>query len=1406
MPAFNPPRDRDAWSTIRGYAYQVDLTIQRWLDLAPAQILEIECGEDIDLTGQALIADSEDQKRLLEQVKHRDSAITLKKPEAVSAIANFIEHCQINPDIELIFQYTTNAKVGKEQLSPFRDRIPAIEAWESLRLGSLEGRNQSELLAGIRQILRNAKKPHDLNNDTWQLFRNFIQSATNRQLLDFIQKFQWRTSAPNARSLKSILEQELLNRQYAIDLLQAQEQYQRLFWYVFNHLGEHGRKQLTIEELNVQISLPSLSNSDHEALEILKSWSHAIDAQIISLEEGQQQLNQLVNSLSGEVQQLTKAYGIDAAINYVVETPILDIYPLIDRASLREETVQSLAQILENHTWLAIDGSLGSGKTQLVVLLVQYLTRKEHCANCKWLRLRDLTTEQACLRFDQAIETLIGGRSDGSRSQWYSQLNDCLGTNTILVFDDLPQLARGDELESRLAQLAQICNGKGIHILSTSFYPLPQNLKSILGSSVLYTKEVPPFTSSEVAELFKSYDAPDEFLNSDWISYLNDSANHHPTSLAAIAVYLHRRHWQFTLETFTSILRGAHTTDINEETLNRILISIQDEQSQELLYRLNLILGYFSPDDIQALADIAPSIERPRQRLNNLFGVWIQRDINNRLMVSPLVKALGSDDLHISVRKECHLTLGERIVRNPLNQFDTLKAITHFIMADAFNQAGKLLLFALRELENCKAQIQERSLLSIWSRQPLPEQMDLGLRILIRGSQICIRVREREPVNDLLSSLDALVEQVTGQESVAMILLVADLVSKCPDQVGFSRLNRCFQLALRLSSSIKVLDGSELSLPHEVPFEYLIWATSRNIQNPTELEDWIATLGELTPEQRQRAFSIESTEIGCLLVAERLWTLEIEKPEVEQNWQVILNATHNLAESSANLGLELLWASAVSSEVIILAEFCKNLNQAIEVAELAITHASEDPRTQFLLKVSMGRQFFFADRYDEAIVWLNEAVAQPTDVYPSHKNEAFLFLSEAIALKEPYLAIQYAQQAVNVARSSMEVSEAKLVKSLGELAIAKWLAVDLSAAFEVWDQAVECLLKYRKDESIWKELFVLYAHCTGYFTALAATGNPPNENYAAPRRGIFLTRDPARIDYYNPSQNCFLPSQIAIFAEALGHDDRALVWAMRGLEMTREAKQTLPLISLSRNIIPQLVLENRYVEVLDLAVEVGALLMAHSQSRQSIPESEIDIQSVLGSRENDIWRFAESSALFLGVVPIVFQIAGIAISQPELARRKALDLATLCREISNQSETQSLWSVAAEIIEQIDLQQSTCKELISQYKNINSPDGSLWILGVLTATLQQNASLVEVLSVHLSIIEKVQKLTNPQSITWRKIVLPYFFNFWKTSLERVTFRFKDPQLTAKLLYAAKKLPPNEQGQTILIIINKSLIT
>jgi hypothetical protein len=105
---------RDAWSTIAGFVLQVDITILRWLDLQQTEVLELERGEDLDLV-RDLNSTELDENRLMEQVKRRSAALTLKAADALEALSNFCQHRRANPHIALRFRFVTTAQAGKEQ-------------------------------------------------------------------------------------------------------------------------------------------------------------------------------------------------------------------------------------------------------------------------------------------------------------------------------------------------------------------------------------------------------------------------------------------------------------------------------------------------------------------------------------------------------------------------------------------------------------------------------------------------------------------------------------------------------------------------------------------------------------------------------------------------------------------------------------------------------------------------------------------------------------------------------------------------------------------------------------------------------------------------------------------------------------------------------------------------------------------------------------------------------------------------------------------------------------------------------------------------------------------------------------------------------------------------------------------
>lgn len=351
MPNFTTLRDRDAWNTFRGYVYQVHLTIERWLDLQPEQSLELERGEDIDIvdiTSHPSTGTSEERQRVLEQVKHREESITLRKPEAITAIACFLEHQKNNIGAILRFRYTTNVKEGQERPSPMPNGISAIAAWKQIWQGSLPGTVRNAALEGIRTILENAKQPDKLHDQTWLIFCDFRKNASDDQLLDLIRHFEWNTEAPKASSLSLKLQERLIERQQAIDHIQAEQQYQKLFVYLFKILCEPGIKKLTVKKLIEQLS-DTLSESDHQLLKDVVNWVHA-------LEEGMEALEQKLSQNNEEI--------------LLIKEKLLCLDREQAEPYIGQEVADCVEQLLQDYTKLFV------GRETTVKQLDEFLTQK----------------------------------------------------------------------------------------------------------------------------------------------------------------------------------------------------------------------------------------------------------------------------------------------------------------------------------------------------------------------------------------------------------------------------------------------------------------------------------------------------------------------------------------------------------------------------------------------------------------------------------------------------------------------------------------------------------------------------------------------------------------------------------------------------------------------------------------------------------------------------------------------------------------------------------------------------------------------------------------------------------------------------------------------------------------------
>lgn len=342
--------NRDAWGTIRGYVYQVDLTIQRWLELQPDFELELERGEDVDTIHRAMKKRGKTQARLLEQIKARDKNVSLRSSAALGALAYFYEHEYNNTGLNLKYRYVTNAQITKERNSPSDTALLVL--WNRLIEEKLSNKDQRNALTAIRGFLKSVRKPREFPDATWQPFSEFIKNAKHQVFDSFIHKVEWLAHQTAIASTDQKIKEILIDK-YEIASDQAQRVYEVLFFHVFKLLTQHGIKRLTTDGRDAILAAPHVASSDQALfanISIYLNLSERVDA-----------LEKAVSVLQPRA--LPTASEIKEACRKATErlaTIIVDGRKTIDRQNIIDAVNEFLSS---EHRYLFMLGPSGTGKS-----------------------------------------------------------------------------------------------------------------------------------------------------------------------------------------------------------------------------------------------------------------------------------------------------------------------------------------------------------------------------------------------------------------------------------------------------------------------------------------------------------------------------------------------------------------------------------------------------------------------------------------------------------------------------------------------------------------------------------------------------------------------------------------------------------------------------------------------------------------------------------------------------------------------------------------------------------------------------------------------------------------------------------------------------------------------------------
>jgi len=949
---------------------------------------------------------------------------------------------------------------------------------------------EAELAATLRAFYRDLPQVTGLGDDAWQALQRLVVGAEDQRWLEFLASFEWAVAHEAPALLAEAICEDLVRAGLATPT-NAYEFYLRLFVYVFRLLSVDGEKHLTRQELiatlaraadpttHAQIAaiLDRMSRMEERMGSAERRLSDVEETQRQMLETGRAAVRGIATDANFNFGGVAMALASGANMPTVALGPIMpDTDPPTAPAYQIERTgiVEELRQRTRSG-WLAIHGDTGSGKTQLA-----YLVALKEDTQPWWLRLTDLSPNVARTALRRFLEDATNLPPQTPREIVLNSVFTTMPEGRVIVLDDLPRLDSRSSFVDDLLALARAAHHAGSLLVSTSLHLLPAATSAALGAS-LCEIVAPPFSESEVGEVLAVHGAPAGTAQI-LAPLIHTVGEGHAAIVAGIAHYLSSRNWIITLEELVRLLTGDHAAGTRRELLARLLASVVDAQTRQLLYRMMLAVGDLTTGEVRGLADATPRIDAPLERLSHLEGIWVQVDDDDHVRVPPMIRLLRPDDLPPEVQQFCYGRLAfMRMRRGNLSPLDVMKIVTYFVSANLDYQAGLALAQGFMELERL-GPIPDAGLSDffMWS---LPAGMPNGIKLFVRGTQLGMRLKWRKNVSFVLNDIDAIFAETTNAfEQSAVIIAAGKLLT-----VDAAEAWRALPLLRRAMEAHD--EGLRTNLP-VVPILDSMWVESiflagYSVSDETGLRELQVTVESLSATRRAELDYRADLEQMFVSITGNIFLCEHRKNAAVQDWQAFVDRMVSIGTWGLRAGWPLLHAHAARMQVIALGEYIQDVDRVISTGVHAVEQTT-DARAQGVIEAAVGRQLNLKNRWAESRQWYARALSRPASQIALLHFDALVSAANAEQDFSLPASIAYLENAVAVADDSDDLGPESRFSSRAELAIALQLNGDVEHALSLWDEAGAMLLATDPPDDAAKGRIIMFLRHSSYFYFVAA--------------------------------------------------------------------------------------------------------------------------------------------------------------------------------------------------------------------------------------------------------------------------------------------------------------------------------
>lgn len=1098
MSPFQRDKRRDAFGVIRGFSYQIERTIVAWLTLVPGTRLLLEAGEDIDYVRRETL-DAGGDHRLLEQVKWRSRSISLRSPEVVESLANFLAHRTLNPETTLTFRFLTNASPAVERASGLAAGVKGLERWNELRRDHYRPEHDGELTS-IRDLLLDAAIRSQSN------LTGFLERCSLRELSeDLIASVEFdlgsgATEPPGEQA------SALLAAIGVVSTADARFAFLILFWHVFNLLGRPGEKSLLPDDWR-QCLLAAPHPDTLEGVRTLLAVAQRTDSRLEAQAEALDRIedNTRHSAIVAAVQEVFEQQGPAPSVRQ--EPPGRP--PPIPTAYVSHPDRAGAEDILKTHHWLHVNGFSGCGKTQLAREIFEAWVAGPRL----WVSFGQMS-QGLSFRLNAAMWALVEplASAESVPDEITQGVRAILSTERgtpLIVLDDVPEVLGDRRAEAALTELAGIAVSHPIRVVSTSTFDLTTPVVTTLG---LHRSTLRPanFGVPEARELLTRTGAPPEVANSGLPDALVAATSGHPQLLNAAIFSLASREWSSA--SIDALLAGDALAAIAEESRSRVRKLVPDASTRELLDRLTLVSTPFTAGLVTTLSQIQPPILHPQDRLGELLGPWVTRVSRDTFELAPQLRNVGRTYLDSHVQRAVHMAIATDVMdRHVLSPSEAFSVCVHLVQAQQWLRLATFYLQFLMAID--EGEVAERLGWPNWffrATARWPDEVPIHLRISIRAKQLKAFSLPTAEWQSMADDMEELIGKAGESRAELTAIVHARLVAGVmSDRATAAERSRA---AIEMSRAWAKLEPLNQTLVPEPGPGLLWWAGALHVRTAADQLAVFATLEALTPEELSAIFSRPESPAMAVLLFEWWYTAA----DVEQdNIQDLLTAVNDLQWLAAVPDCEYVSVLIARVKSLILADRLQDVDGSLVL--LAPFFESGQPVHRFVGSWTAARILSSKGRDSEALYLFARASNCEIDAsWHGHVLDCTAHGATCAArLADWVRAFEWLRRAIKLSRRPSAVDWYQLSDLYAELALAHWATGSRLRAASALSASGDVLETHwakneaRALESLWKT-----GHIGGWLTAIAKTGSPPTgtadgSEYFAPQPGFALRRNEA---------------------------------------------------------------------------------------------------------------------------------------------------------------------------------------------------------------------------------------------------------------------------------------------------------